>query len=390
MVVYLNYLAWARGEGGERATLPPASLGGLAKYVAKNDAEPKDAEGNINLNLVELDITEVPEEPTREGRAMPAILPYFFILIGALGIFFVMSRVINPPMRDDAIYDAVTKVTQPPSMEPRVPPRLPDRRTQYAPSRGGAEATVRILRAGDQPRRESGRQPRTQRRDGQGPRIAPHGRPADRLASCHGNDGRQAVRQGRRGPAAEEIARGIVGGNPQGGAGAGILDEFAKVSPPIQAPPGVVFTQQPPPIGHQLIAFAEAPDDATHAHFEVVYQLKPVADANAYRVEVTVTIRTDVEGQPVATDTFLMPTIYTLEQLDGPAMDTIRDRVVKDMVGKTVIRPARLGAKPNGNDRHGSVAGRTQAHCGWGGHIRPRGTYLTAFLEFSRRFFTGL
>ena len=85
MVVFLNYLAWARGEGGDRATLPPASLGGLAKYVSKNDAEPKDAEGNINLNLVELDITEVPEEPTREGRAMPAFLPYIVILVGGLG-----------------------------------------------------------------------------------------------------------------------------------------------------------------------------------------------------------------------------------------------------------------------------------------------------------------
>ena len=114
MVVYLNYLAWARGEGGERAALPPASLGGLAKYVAKHDAEPKDAEGNINLNLVELDITEVPEAPTREGRAMPSILPYVFIILAGFGIFFVMSRFINPPLRDDAIYEAVNK-------EPREP-----------------------------------------------------------------------------------------------------------------------------------------------------------------------------------------------------------------------------------------------------------------------------
>ena len=62
--------------------LPPATLGGLAKYVARNDAEPKDGDGNINLNLIELDITEVPEEPMRERRAMPAVLPYLFILIG--------------------------------------------------------------------------------------------------------------------------------------------------------------------------------------------------------------------------------------------------------------------------------------------------------------------
>ena len=48
MVVYLNYLAWARGpDGGERANLAPATLGGLAKYVAKNDHEPLDAESKI-------------------------------------------------------------------------------------------------------------------------------------------------------------------------------------------------------------------------------------------------------------------------------------------------------------------------------------------------------
>ena len=82
MVVYLNYLAWARGpDGGERANLAPASLGGLAKYVAKNDNEPLDAENNINLNLIELDITEVPEGPTREGRAMPSVIPYIVLLL---------------------------------------------------------------------------------------------------------------------------------------------------------------------------------------------------------------------------------------------------------------------------------------------------------------------
>src|SRR5215210_2955474 len=97
MVVYLNYLAWARGpDGGERATLAPAVLGGLAKYVAKNDHEPLDAESNINLNLIELDINEVPEEPTREGRAMPAFLPYLVMLGFAVLCFVVMAFVVNP------------------------------------------------------------------------------------------------------------------------------------------------------------------------------------------------------------------------------------------------------------------------------------------------------
>ena len=110
MVVYLNYLAWARGTGGWRSREPPpATLGGLAKYVARNDQEPLDADSNINLNVIELDITEVPEEPTREGRAMPGCLPYVVMLIGGAVCFFVMSIIVNPPLRDNAIYDVVMK-----------------------------------------------------------------------------------------------------------------------------------------------------------------------------------------------------------------------------------------------------------------------------------------
>ena len=50
---------------------------------------------------------------------MPSLLPYILILLGGTGVFFLMSRTINPPMRDDAIYEAVTKTTLPPSVEPR-------------------------------------------------------------------------------------------------------------------------------------------------------------------------------------------------------------------------------------------------------------------------------
>src|SRR5262249_40988941 len=110
---------WARGpEGGERANLPPATLGGLAKYVARNDHEPLDAESNINLNMIELDINEVPEQPTREGRAIPAFLPYIFILLFGIVCFFGM-REVNIVSRDAAIYAAVMKETSPPTIEPR-------------------------------------------------------------------------------------------------------------------------------------------------------------------------------------------------------------------------------------------------------------------------------
>ena len=47
---------------------------------------------------------------------MPAVLPYVFLLLYGAGCFFVMAFVVNPPLRDDAIFDAVMKE---PSVEPR-------------------------------------------------------------------------------------------------------------------------------------------------------------------------------------------------------------------------------------------------------------------------------
>jgi hypothetical protein len=330
MVVFLNYLAWARGEGGERATLPPASLGALAKFVSKNDAEPKDAEGNINLNLVELDITEIPEEPAREGRAMPAFLPYVVILAAGLGIFFVMSRMVNPPLRDDAIYDAVTK--NPGMVEPRfLRAYLADERNKrhrdeaqkqlaqfYNPAIAHVQekASNDLLKEGMIKVLES-------------VRTADQPIVSMRVTEMPAGKSGAGERQKR-------LRERVVGGDAQAGAAGGILDELALVSPAITAPPGVVFTQQPPPIGHQLLAFVEAPEDATNAHFDITYTLKPGTRAGQYLVEVTVVIRTDVEGQPVATSSLLLPREVTLQELDTEpnGMDAVRDMIVTAVVGR--------------------------------------------------------
>jgi hypothetical protein len=333
MVVFLNYLAWARGEGGDRATLPPASLGGLAKYVSRHDAEPKDAEGNINLNLVELDITEVPEQPSREGRAMPSFLPYLGILAGGVVIFGLMAYVVNPPMRDDAIYNAITRDQW--AVEPRfLRFYLTDERnkrhrdevqrllsnfynTPIAHVDG--KATNPILKQGMIKVLES---VRTADQPAVSLRIREHfeGKPSGKS----GADQRQ-----------KKLQDSLVGGNATAGAGGGIMDEFARVSPPIQPPAGILLTEQPPPIGHQLLAFVEAPEDANNAHFDVIYNLRPgEGDPRLFQVIVTVTIRTEVEGQPVATSSLLYPIEVTLEQLEGQAMDSVRDMIVSAMVGK--------------------------------------------------------
>ena len=224
MVVYLNYLAWARGpDGGERANLAPATLGGLAKYVANNDHEPLDAESNINLNLIELDITEVPEEPTREGRSIPGVLPYIFMLIFAVLCFFFMAYVVNPPIRDDAIYDAVMKE---PSVEPRflraylVDPRNTMHRDEVT------KKLSEFYTAPINHVKQNKKGPGVERRDGEDAGIAPHCRPTDCLDTRdrRGHPGRKrGVQIDPREPASHRIRDGCeqgVFGSAVGPAGA--------------------------------------------------------------------------------------------------------------------------------------------------------------------------
>ena len=70
-------------------------------------------------------------------------------------------------------------------------------------------------------------------------------------------DGKPSGKAGA-GERQKKLRESVVGGTTTTGGGGGILDEFAKLSPPIQPQPGMVFPEQPPPIGHQLIAFVEA------------------------------------------------------------------------------------------------------------------------------------
>jgi hypothetical protein len=302
MVVYLNYLAWARGpEGGERASLPPASLGGLAKYVAKNDAEPKDAENNINLNLVELDITEVPEQPTREGRAMPAFLPYIVIIAGGIAIFALMAYKVNPPLRDDAIYGAVSK----PPVEPAFLRAylIDERNTRHR------EDVLKLL--GDEYNKvittlHAAENPHPPLRDGMIKILESLKREPQPVVSLKvSEDPPQPGAQDR----VNKLRDGVVGqlqGHADGHftATGGILQELARIAPPVQPPPGMTFPNPRTPVGLQLIDFAQIPEDAKHAHFEITYKFVPVpGKPGFYEMITTVEIRTNLDAAPVETFT---------------------------------------------------------------------------------------
>ena len=118
------------------------------------------------------------------------------------------------------------------------------------------------------------------------------------------------------------------------GAGGGIMDELARISPVIKPPDGQLQPPLPPPIGHQLIAFVEAPEDAANAHFDIVYNLLPGAVANRYMVEITIAVRPDVEGQPTAMASFRKSDVFTLDDLDGEGMNKVRDWIVHSLIGK--------------------------------------------------------
>jgi len=337
MVVYLNYLAWARGaEGGERAGLPPASLGGLAKYVAKNDAEPKDAEDNINLNLVELDITEVPEEPTREHRAMPSLLPYIVMIAGAAGVFYLMSQVVNPPLRDDAIYDAVTKSTNPPSMEPRflraylIDPRNARHRDDVKQKLGQFydDAIQRLPPGGDPKLRDGMIQVLRSLKDADQPIVSVQ---VSEIGAKAGAEERVKKLRDELVGRMDVNADGSVSVGPHG-----ILGEMARIMPPIQEPPGVTYNPKPPPIGVQLIDFAEKPDDAKHAHFEVTYEFVPKPNGKLYELSAKVEVRTNLDSDKPDAE-FTEEGRLVPESKFNEELEHFRDKVLQGLVGKMQV-----------------------------------------------------
>lgn len=316
---YVNYLAWARGgEGGERADLDPATLGGLARYVAKTGDEPLDADRNINLNRIELDITEVPEQPNRVGRAMPSILPYIFLILYAAGSFLVMAFVINPPIRDEAIYERCTQ--QP--LEPRilrgyltdqrltlhrddvlkklatfydVPIKHVKESAQNPELRDGMVKLLESLRAADQPVTSV--------------EVVESGLP---------DDGKTLRQDWVR----DEFAKGIN-------------EVFGKLQPPVTAPPDMQFVEPPPPIGHQLIAFVKKDDDMPEAHFEIQYTFIPTAGGK-YQIQAKVIIRTEIGKPPVASDTIEVDGEFSAASAEpgGAALVKLKEALVDAVVGR--------------------------------------------------------
>lgn len=319
---YLNYLAWARGpEGGRRANLSPATLGGVARYVARNDDEPLDAEGELNLNLLELDITEVPEEPTREGRAAPSVLPYVVMVLFAAASFCVLAFVVDPPLRDDALYDLVMK-------EPYVEPQylrlyLLDHRNQ----RHRDAVAKRLARFYDDPIRhvrDKGGNPDL--REGMAKvldslKTAEQPVVSMRVIEQNTPPGKEGGKDKREKDLRTQLVNAINA-------------EFSRQ--PWGQPVRVPNEENPPPRsprGEQLIAFVETPEGADKVHFDIAYAVQPAGDAQS-QIAATVTVRTDVAADPVATGTVSLPGAFATDALDQQ-MFRLAHELASATVGQT-------------------------------------------------------
>jgi hypothetical protein len=334
---FLNYLAWARGSEGEgRGKLSPAKLGALAKYAVVHDTEPKDTEGNFDFDLVDLEIDEVPGEHTREGHAVPQILPYILIVLSAVAIYFTMWKVVNPPVRDEALFDAVTKYPEPGGLRAYL---SDERNTRHRDEVQRllddiyARAITQVNRNGTDPKLREGMTRILDSLKGQlEPAVSLN---VEEIGANDGADKRK-----------EALRNGIVGTlkehwvdeqdkDPKHPdyftAEGGICGQLAQLMPPITPLPGVpAFTIPPTAIGLQLMSFAAKPEEATHAHFEISYEFVPTNN-NRYQLRVKVAFRTTLDGDPVLT---YEDTRGNFGKEDFQQQITqLKDRLVDGMVG---------------------------------------------------------
>ena len=266
-----------------------------------------------------------------KDAAAPSILPYVAMLVAVILLFPFMAFVVNPPVRDDAIFAAVTH--DPQRTEPRFLRPISSTSATRSIARRSSSSSPDITTRSSITSAPTPQQPEL--KNGMLALLESlREEPDQPIVSLRVTE-RSPDTLSKGAPArVKKLREGIVGGDGLLGAnGNGILDVFARVSPPIQPPPDVVFTEKPPPIGHQLIDFVQPPEDAQHAHIHIIYEFKDQPD-NTYRLAVTVEIRKKVDGDPIAAHTEELPGLYSGEEASTNAITGLRDLVVQWMVGQ--------------------------------------------------------
>lgn len=326
---YINSLNAITDNPETPKNLPLHILGARAKYIAEsvsNGEEPdEEVPSEVYQNIV---VAEIPEEPSKSQKAMPKLMPYIVLPIGALFTFFFLQLIINPVFRDNAIYSAVMQEPTEPRLlraylvDPRNSRHRPAVKSRlekfYLPaqlwvrnngddvqSRRGLEELLEVMSTADQ---------------GVASLKVTESSP-DSLA-----DGKTKRE--------EALQQGITDT---------VLGKFSTAFPPISPPPGVIFNPPPPAIGLQLISFVGMPEDAEDAHIHVKYTIK--ADGASHLVEGTIEFRKNVEDKtPAAKSNFRLSTPYNKAALQSAMIKDLTKKLTEGMIGQAnVIVPGDFG-----------------------------------------------
>jgi len=325
-VAFINYLVFAYGPDGEgRDQLPPETLGALARYVAKNDEEPLDENGKPDLNRIKIEYDQtIPEEPERVRRAPPNIIPYVCLGVGAVLCYFVM-RLIDVPLRDDAIYSAVSQNP----VEPRylraylIDSRNTGHRKQVAELLATFyDPVINTLR---------NQEPKTNLKKGladvlESVRMADQAVVSIRVAEQKSPPGGSADDRTKR--IREEVAKRIA-------------NALTPMSRGIVIPPDVTITPPPPPVGEQLLVFVAMPSDAAAPHFDIQYAFHPDGK-DSYKITARVEVRVNIDERPVATSEIELLGNYTATQADA-AVNALITQIVTDMTNAQAMAGQPVG-----------------------------------------------
>ena len=115
----------------------------------------------------------------------------------------------------------------------------------------------------------------------------------------------------------------------------GVANKFAAQEPwgrPITLPDNLQAKEPLPPLGHQLIAFVEPPEGVKAFHFDITYAYQDDGGGK-YRVFVKVTIRSDIEKGDPFSGQFTVPGVFAAHELDSAAVSAVAEALVKNIVG---------------------------------------------------------
>ena len=243
-----------------------------------------------------------------------------------------MAYIVNPPIRDDAIYDAVMKE---PSVEPRfLRAYLVDPRNKLHRD----EVTKKLSKFYNQPIghvKQNKKDPEL--RDGMA-KMLESLREADQpIVSVRVTEKNTPV--GQEGSRRRPTARRSCAPTSSTGVKRGTFSKQPWGQARFKPPAGRAVQGQPPPIGQQLIAFVEPPEGADKVHFDIEYAVEQ-GDFGQLRLTVTVEIRTNIEAEPGPRPgtQFTMPSdTFDAGNLDAQ-VKKLKDELVSRMIGLCSVR----------------------------------------------------